>query len=350
MPDAPQSGLPPYPWPLTPRDHYWQNCSPGGDTCVGSPGTPWVFKASELRNRLLALGAGASAVETLAQVLAYANSLSGRWNDQTCEAELDDPDDPDPRILWIAPDLESSVSVDAYRVVVHAALGTVEDLSHVFHLRPKSGVTQDTSAAGLAALAARVGAAWTAWWNDTTVTAGTSTSTKTFFSPALSYDKILVSYLTYPGGTAKPVTNTPTVTWNFSTPLAGTAPGTNVSLPNEVACCVTLLTDTSGKRTRGRFYLGGMDGSQWMYAQSLSSNQGMFQASPPQCVAGRFGVKVIDAVHLDATAQAEFNVLSRVGGSARGVGGIKVGLVPDSQRRRRFHQNENKSLVWGTAS
>lgn len=309
-----------------------------------------MFKASDLRARLLGLGAHSELVETLAGLLNQANTRLRSWTDQTCAAELDDPNDPDPRLLWVAGDYGGTVSVDVYRVTVHAALGPVEDLSHVFHLRPKSGVTQDTTAAGCAGLAARVGAAWTNWWNDTTVWYSQSVATKSLFASELSYDKIQVSYLTYPGGGVKPTVNTPTVTWNFSTPLAGTASTSELSLPLEVACCVTLLTDQTGRRTRGRFYLGGLSANAWMQAETTAANFGLFNSNTPNAVAKRFGLLVIDGIHTDASAQAEFNVVSREGGSARGVGGVKVGVVPDSQRRRRRHQNENKTLVWGTAS
>ena len=350
VPDAPQSGLPPWPWPQKPDDG-WQNCSPGsGDTCVGSAGTPWVFKTSELRNRLLGLGAHSSLVETLAGLLDQANTRLRSWTDQTCAAELDDPNEPDPRLLWIAGDYGAAVSVDVYRAVVHAANGPAEDLAHVFHLRPKGGVTPDTSAAGCAALAARIGAAWSAWWSDTTSNNGYSAVTSGAFAPGLSYDRIIVSWVTYPGGGVKPTVNTGGVTWSFSSPLVGSGPTSNNSLPLEVAACVTLLTDTTGKRTRGRFYLGGLEGQQWMNIQGNDTSYGTFKQATARGIAGRFGTKVIDGIHNDALAQAEFNVVSRQGGSSRGIGGIKMGIVPDSQRRRRRHQQENKFLVWGTAS
>ena len=350
MVDVPQNGLPPFPWPLAPSDGYWQNCSPGGDTCLGEPGTPWVFKLSELQARLLALGVGSSLIETAAQIIGYANTLLARWNAGTCAAEVDDPEDPDPRLLYVAPEIGGSVSVDCYRTIVHATLGPAEDLAHVFHLVPKGGVTQDSSSAGLSALAARVGAAWTDWWNDTTSSNGLSGATKANFVTQLAYDKITITYVSYPGSNAKPTPLSGTTQWNFSTPLAGTSTTNTMSLPNEVACCVTLLTDTSGRRTRGRFYLGGLDPVAWMDAFTTPANYGLFKTSTARGVAGRFGTLVVGGLHDDATAQAELNVVSRVGGSARGVGGIKVGVVPDSQRRRRWHQQENKTLVWGTNS
>ena len=347
MVDPLQNGLPPYPWPQQPSAGYWQNCEPGGDTCLGAPGTPWVFKVSELRNRLLALGVGSSGLETALGVLDKANQYLRRFGG-SCSGELD-PNDPDPPVLYLAPDLGApSVAVSVFRVSVHAALGSVEELQHVLHLRQKSGVTADTSTAGCNALAARVGAAWSTYWTATTGPAGSATSE--YFHNQLSYDKILVSYVEYPGGNAKPNVITPTTQWNFSTPLAGTAADQmKWALPNEVALCLTLLTDQPGRRTRGRVYLGGL--SMGIIAQDQSAaGAGLFHATKVHDIAERFGTHIIDGIHNDSAAEAEVNIVSRAGGSSRGVGGIRVGVVPDSQRRRRRNQNENKVLAWGTAS
>jgi hypothetical protein len=121
------------------------------------------------------------------------------------------------------------------------------------------------------------------------------------------------------------------------------------ALPNEVACCLTLLTDTPGKSTRGRVYLGGLS-AQFMDTGYVGSTAGLFVGSLVHEVAARFGNHVINGLHNDSDAQAEVNIVSRVHGSSRGVGGVRVGIVPDSQRRRRRSQPENKYLAWGTAS
>lgn len=317
---------------------------------MGSAGTAWVFRVSELRNRLLALGAGTSLVETAAQVLAYANQFLARWAED-CTGELD-PEDPDPRLLWVAHNLEEGpMSVSVYQAVVHAANGSAEDLSHVLHLRPKSGVTPDTSAAGCLALAARIGAAWSAWWADTTTYFGIAGPTSLVFVPYLSYDRITVSYLTYPGGGGDTDVVQGGTTWNFTTPLAGTATMTaKKSLPLEVACCLSFLTDINTPSTRGRMYLGGLHSDVWMATAATEPTYGLFAFDIAKRTAQSFGDKVIDGLHNDSAAQAEINVVSRKNGSSRGVGGIKIGQVPDSQRRRRWHQAENKTLVWGTAS
>lgn len=349
MPDAPQSGLPPYPWPESPSDNWWENCAPGGDRCVGAPGTAWVFRVSELRNRLLALGAGASAVETALQVLAYANRFLSRWAD-TCSGELD-PDDPDPRLLWVAPELEGGqLSVSVYQAVVHAANGPSEDLSHILHLRPKGGVTPDTTGAGCLALAERVGAAFDAWFADNASTyLGGPVSDQ--FVRYLSYDRITVSYLTFPGGSVKPEVVTGGHTWNWAAPLIGTGPfSAQPTLPLEVACCLSFLTDLNTPSTRGRVYLGGLHLGGWMDDAGTAAAYGLFDFNCAKKIADAFGRKIVDGLHNDTLAQAELNVVSRKNGSARGIGGIKVGVVPDSQRRRRWHQAENKFLAWGSAS
>ena len=298
--------------------------------------------------------------ETLALLLFWANDRLSAWTSTSpiCEETPEDPD-PDPTLLYLSPLGDPSMSVTVYRAAVHATVGSYEDLEHVLHLRAKTGVTQDQSETGLQALAARIGVAWAAWWADQQNTVGgvlNNQRTDTMFHPMLTYDHITMSCLTYPGGWLSeenkvvnpPVTVTPSTQWNFATPLVGGSTG-DKALPSEVALCLTLLTDTAGKRTRGRVYLGGLGATVMAPADSDGSIAGLFNFSYVKTVAKRFGVDIIDGLHNDEAAQAEVNVVSRIGGSSRGVGGIRVGQVPDSQRRRRWHQPENAYLAWGTA-
>lgn len=315
---------------------------------MGAPGTVWTFKASSLRIRLIALGADESGLETVAGIVAQALKYLNRWTrSQQCDPDPDDPD-PDPRMAYLAPDLGAGLSVSVYRAAVHATVGTYEDLEHVLHLRPKGGITPDTDETGCLALAARIAVAWAAWWNSTVDYDNSGTQpTKLFFSQHLTYDKITMSYLTFPGGNDPPDTVTPSCVYNFPSPLVGTN-GTAVTLPLEVALCLTLLTDTTGPTTRGRTYLGGL-GTGVLDPAAGAAIAGLFSPPLVHAIGHRFGLSVVDGIHNDAAAQGELHVVSRKNGSSRGVGGIRVGQVPDSQRRRRWHQPENPSLVWGTA-
>lgn len=317
----------------------------------------WTFKASALRNRCLALGMGSEWLETTALWLGWANGRLSEWQSGGCDLEEPGDSDPDPTLAWLSTLGAPRMSVSVYRAAIHATYGPYEDLEHVLHLRAKSGITQDTTETGLLALAARIGAAWSAFWDDTTVYDGllSGSATKSLFSSVLAYDKITMSYLTYPGDwfdeahtkVNPPVTVTPSTEWTFSSPLAGTNT-TEAVLPFEVALCLTLLTDTAGRRTRGRLYLGGLTSTMLANPTHAAVEQGFFNRYP-EAVGHRFGVKVIDGIHVDEAATAEVNIVSRIGGSARGVGGVKVGAVPDSQRRRRWHMPENSQLVWGSA-
>jgi hypothetical protein len=291
---------------------------------------------------------GSEWAETVALILAWANGRLASWQSGGCDLKDPDDPDPDPTLAYVSPLGAPGMTVSVYRAAVHATYGSFEDLEHVLHLRPKGGITPDTSAAGCLALAARIGAAWSAWWNDTTAGAYTSTlATKTFFNPSLAYDQINISYLTYPGGGDPPETVTPTQQWSFSAPLAGTSTN-QYPLPAEVACALTFLTDTAGPTTRGRMYLGGLT-ADWMDNAGGPEIAGLFVGFLPRLMGYRFGAKVIDGLHTDEAAQAEIHVVSRKNGSSRGVGGVRVGSVPDSQRRRRWHQPENPVLVWGSA-
>jgi hypothetical protein len=302
---------------------------------------------------------GSEWLETVALFISWANDKLADWQSGGCDLEDPDDSDPDPTLVYVSPLGASGMAVTVYRAAVHATVGSYEDLEHVLHLRAKSGVTQDQSEAGLQALAARIAVAWAAWWNDQQNTVAgvlNNQATRYMFHPMLTYDHITMSCLTYPGGwkdeAAKvvnpPETVTPSTQYNFPTPLVGGSTG-DKALPSEVALCLTLLTDQVGKRTRGRVYLGGLGATVMAPASSDGSIAGLFDFGNVKTVAKRFGVDIIDGLHTDSAATAEVNIVSRIGGTSRGVGGVRVGQVPDSQRRRRWHQPENAFLAWGTA-
>jgi hypothetical protein len=102
------------------------------------------------------------------------------------------------------------------------------------------------------------------------------------------------------------------------------------SLPYEVACAVTLHTDTRGPRGRGRLYLP-------PFNKNALAAGGLFST----VASGTAGEFVKQLANRAATATSLVPVV--VSGRAiqlHEIVGVSTGLVPDSQRRRRRSQNE----------
>ena len=120
--------------------------------------------------------------------------------------------------------------------------------------------------------------------------------------------------------------------------MAGTATGgTTVSLPFEVACALTLQTDTRGPRGRGRCYLP-------PFATNVMAAGGVFANAIVTGVGASVGV-FFDAVTV-ANPGIIPVVVSKRAVQLHPVTSILVGRVPDSQRRRRRSQDELRALAW----
>lgn len=127
----------------------------------------------------------------------------------------------------------------------------------------------------------------------------------------------------------------------FAYPLGEEAVGTAVtaSLPFEVACAITLLTDHRGPSGRGRFYLPPFSGS-------------------VMAAAGRFNTTALGNVgtaighHLD-DIKTDLDVVPVVVSGRRlilnEIKQVLIGGVPDSQRRRRRSQDEARLTAWTSA-
>jgi len=112
--------------------------------------------------------------------------------------------------------------------------------------------------------------------------------------------------------------------------------GSTKSLPYEVACCVTFDTDHRGPSGRGRAYLPPLK------VESLNTG-GVFLPEPITAAA--------TIIHKWIQNVAAVSDLLPVVVSQRRVilneiKSISVGIVPDSQRRRRWHQLEAPLVVW----
>jgi hypothetical protein len=118
----------------------------------------------------------------------------------------------------------------------------------------------------------------------------------------------------------------------------GTKPtGTGgTALPYEVACAVTLGTDTRGPRGRGRLYLPPFGTSSMVTGGLFSTNA--------KTVAGEVIQKFFDLAK--ATETLVPIVVSMRAKQLHEVTSIQVGGVPDSQRRRRRSQAEAPLVAW----
>jgi hypothetical protein len=106
-----------------------------------------------------------------------------------------------------------------------------------------------------------------------------------------------------------------------------------------VALALTLTTGQRGARNRGRVYLGPL-------GQGVMGSNGLFDTAVQQ-VANKFGRLFVNA--LNAGTGNRLHVVSRSYGTSVGVNGVSVGLVPDSQRRRRNRVSEQATAQWAPA-
>lgn len=111
---------------------------------------------------------------------------------------------------------------------------------------------------------------------------------------------------------------------------------TGVSLPYETSCAVTLQTDKRGASGRGRIYLP-------PFTTSAMAALGKYDSTIPSRMGGFIGAL---AAGIEADTSHELIVVSRRRIQLNKVTTINVGLVPDSQRRRRRSQDEARVLAW----
>jgi hypothetical protein len=354
-PDLPQSSIPPWPWPKEPPDPGWQWCAPNdGATCLGGTGTVWHFKRSALYARMVALAAGSEALETLANMVSWTNSQIAGWAFSTCAlVEYPDDDSGDPTLFTISPG-GSVTTVQLVKAQIIATNGSYEGSSNIIHFAAKSGFSGTLDEAELAATAVKIRDAWAAFGASTAHSVGDATSsTKTYISGAVAYSRVTCSLVTYTSGRPPPKPHVDVGGQSASFPPSGAgsfAGGTaDPQLPLEVACCMTLWTDTHGRSTRGRLYLGGLC-TTIMNTSGTGTGTGMFNTNIVGSLAARLGYDFIAALVADTEMHWNPVILSRVNATTRGIGGVSVGQVPDSQRSRRWSQPENKVLRWGTAT
>lgn len=320
------SAVPPGPFPfITP---------PYPRSLYGPPGTFWTFDEAALAAHYTNLPPG---------VTVTAVNLALRSLGVTVGAGS--------LLFWRTPEFvtePTGVPMRWIHAEIIGKIGTVEQVAHTLSFRTNpADVDQDPAA--IDTFLAQIGAAWTSFIHDTSVV-----NVSEMLSGDLTYTEVRGAYLEQhgpatvtmvPGKTRqkkhftypRPDYLVPTQYWQFP---QGAVKGTGgTQLPWEVACVLSLQTGLRGPRNRGRFYLGPL-------APAAMSTDGMF--SPAMQQVGRmFGEKFVSAIN--TTSGNRLHVVSRAYNTSVGVNGVAVGLVPDSQRRRRRSQQEASLGVWNPA-
>lgn len=117
---------------------------------------------------------------------------------------------------------------------------------------------------------------------------------------------------------------------------AGTIAGvSNSILPNEVAMCLSLITAVPGRTARGRLFMGGL-------AASTLTSAGRFKPGVCDTFAHSFAGFVY-GLSAPGPGGIVLAVLSKTAGRLNNITSVKVGDVPDVQRRRRNRLFESYS-------
>ena len=307
----------------------------------------WTFKASDLRARLLALGAQSQELETLLGLTDKLKQFLGRWAPGDPECEIVDNDE-DPRLAWVSTLGAVAVGRWAIRVGIHGILDPNEEVLHVQHLtKTRNGTDMSgVDGAALDTLAPLVKTAWSNFLNNTP-TGGTA-SPKSHLSYSLTYNEIRLSVVEYNTHPTKPTVHVPTRYYTFSPTIQCQATS---ATPYETAMVLTLTCADRDRRYRGRVYLG-------PFGNPSIGGDGKFVAAALTNTAKGFGQNWINGLHTATDYDvAIVSARSRAGHQAsgawlspdaQGVGGVYTGVIPDVQRSRRKNLVEPKVLQWGT--
>lgn len=226
---------------------------------------------------------------------------------------------------------------------IHASLGGVEELVHVINWRHDGAgngadpaVGSDT--ASLQAFGDRVRDEWTAAFLGGGTGGGTARG-QGVFGRDLLYDLVKTSLVSLDNAGGSTAQQGATAV----SPITSTVTNEN-PLPYEVAACATLRTvgrqtggHSHGRENRGRLYFGGLS------TICLASTGGTFGTDKVNLLAANLGA-FYDAVHTATDHHAA--VISQAHLLSHPITMIQMGLVPDSQRRRRKSQDESRSAIW----
>lgn len=307
---------PPYPFPLGTE-------GPWPVSIYGPPGTVWLFTLSDIASNWthVPVPIGKAIIKRALRKLGSYTVGGNIWAWRTPHPE------------GAAPDM----AIKVIRTTIHAKLGAAEEIAHVLHWRSSPTPDVDQDMAAVKTFADQVRDHWVAFLNASGPV-GSGTQLRAHIASDVQYNEVRAAFLEITPG-VRPRYLIPTQYSTF-TGATGNCSGVN-PLPYEVAMCLSLNTHLRGARYRGRTYLGGL-------VQAELSSNGLF-GSPNTLAFGKaFYDQMVTAMTTDTGN--DLHVLSAKFGESWPVSGVRVGVVPDSQRRRRKKQLEAYALAGGTAA
>lgn len=313
---------PPDPWPYADTFTRAQ---------VGPIGTEWHFSWGDIGQRLTD-GASHLAVDLVQRWLRVAKipfplvEFVGEtiWTNLTPETPV--------------------TSVELFRATVHSTLGGGEEAANVLHFVDLGAPANTRDVAGCLAVGAKVVTAWEAFLAATVPTLGTVGA---FYASAARFDEVRVAAISVTSPAPVVAGKPHPINYDVPTQFVAFPAGANTSggaaLPYEVACVMSLGTGQRGKSHRGRTYLGPMDLG--VMDSTTPTSQGTFIPAVVNAVGAAFWTHIVAG--LAATPQLQLVVASIKNATVLPVTAVRVGAVPDSQRRRRRSQDEAYHLSGG---
>lgn len=327
--------LPPEPWPELPD-------GPIDHQAYGPEGTEWLFSVQSYLNRLTTGGfsqgfqGALKALTDEAKAVAVPGATTWGWRTPASAPNLD-------------------IGVRKMRWIHAEIIGKMgsEQVAHTLNFRTNPADVQQDAAA-IATFAGQIRDEWV-----TFLAAGVNGNPmKKYLSADLAYTEVRAAYLEqttaatvtthkslktgrdvkdfhYP----RPAVLVPTQFANFTVGNTGSDTPTT-RLPWEVAMCLSLTTGLRGSRNNGRFYLGPLDG-----AVMNAAPGGLFTPLTAQGIGTAFAAFLR---RLNTNTGNRVHVLSKSYATSVGVTGVRVGIVPDAQRRRRKSEAETYGATIAT--
>lgn len=319
-------GLPPSPWPTKPSEG-WDRAT------FGPPGTTWgPFSADQVEGREL----GRDQPDIPRKIVYLLRKLGVRFVDGVGNWSVP--------FEWADPALPVEVTqVRWLQTVIHAKLGTTEEIAHVLNWRTAPQADVDLTIAQVKAFGDAVRDQWKTFWNFATPSGN---HVSAFFDPAVVYNEVRTAYLEQNQPATPPLWKPPKPVYLVDTQYSPFAPADAVgtatagqAMPWEVAMVLSLNTNLRGPRNRGRLYLGGLS--------RVAFSAELFSQAAADGIGAAFGSQFVSPLNLGPTA--DLHIVSKRYATSAPVQGVRVGYVPDSQRRRRRKQLEAYKQDWGTA-
>ena len=262
-------------------------------------------------------------------------------------------------LYQLRPVEEPAMSVDLWRCSIHASLPGGEESINVLHYRDKQGSTPHTDDVdGALVVGNQVAARWQDFLQDVGRIPTPEPNTGSF-PTVMQWDEVRVAKVRLNAST--PVDPVPGALSPEGIPERhkiykpnkpdylvetqyipfanlGLARGAgNQSMPYEVACCLSLGTGLRGGRNRGRCYLGPLN-------PQIVDVTGKFLMGVVRPMAESWKRCLVDRMQTEVFGM-ELVIASGRFGTCQPVTEVRVGEIPDSQRRRRRSQNENYVTV-----